>query len=102
MRLLILIALLALVFWQGVSRYSHNRAVAAANAAAEEDDRFPPFVSNGVPAAQQNNSFQCDSRTHCSQMTSCEEAEYFLKNCPGVQMDGDYDGVPCEQQWCKK
>jgi cold shock CspA family protein len=43
---------------------------------------------------------RCDSRTMCSQMTSCAEATYFLQNCPGTQMDGDGDGVPCEQQWC--
>jgi hypothetical protein len=46
-------------------------------------------------------AFQCDGRTHCSQMTSCAEAMYFLKNCPGVKMDGDNDGIPCEGQWCK-
>jgi len=33
-------------------------------------------------------------------MTSCAEAKFFLKNCPGVEMDGNHDGVPCEQQWC--
>lgn len=44
--------------------------------------------------------FRCDGRTHCSQMTSCAEARYFLANCPGVKMDGNNDGVPCEQQWC--
>jgi hypothetical protein len=44
--------------------------------------------------------FTCDGRTHCSQMKSCAEAKYFLANCPGVQMDGNHDGVPCEQQWC--
>lgn len=43
---------------------------------------------------------KCDGRTHCSQMTSCAEATFFLKNCPGVLMDGNHDGVPCEQQWC--
>lgn len=47
------------------------------------------------------SSFKCDGRTHCSQMTSCEEATFFLKNCPGVKMDGDNDGVPCENQWCE-
>lgn len=45
-------------------------------------------------------SYSCDGRTYCSQMTSCAEATFFLKNCPDVQMDGDHDGVPCEQQWC--
>ncbi|HSE11117.1 MAG TPA: cold shock domain-containing protein [Rudaea sp.] len=45
-------------------------------------------------------TFACDGRTRCTQMTSCAEAEYFLRHCPGVQMDGDHDGIPCEQQWC--
>lgn len=45
-------------------------------------------------------TFECDGRTMCSQMHSCEEAEYFLKHCPNTQMDGDNDGEPCEQQWC--
>ena len=51
-----------------------------------------------VVAAQK---YQCDGRTHCSQMTSCEEAQFFLDNCPGTAMDGDGDGVPCEKQWCR-
>jgi cold shock CspA family protein len=46
------------------------------------------------------STFRCDGRTHCSQMTSCDEAKYFLANCPGVKMDGNSDGVPCEKQWC--
>jgi hypothetical protein len=33
-------------------------------------------------------------------MRSCEEATYFLRNCPNTKMDGDHDGVPCERQWC--
>jgi hypothetical protein len=33
-------------------------------------------------------------------MTSCAEATYFLKQCPGTRMDGDGDGEPCESQWC--
>ena len=44
--------------------------------------------------------FDCDGRTYCSQMTSCAEAKYFLAHCPNVKMDGDHDGIPCEQQWC--
>ncbi|MBP6719887.1 MAG: excalibur calcium-binding domain-containing protein [Rhodoferax sp.] len=33
-------------------------------------------------------------------MRSCEEAKYFLAHCPGVKMDGDGDGIPCEEQLC--
>ena len=51
-----------------------------------------------VPAAA--SRFQCDGRTHCSQMTSCAEATYFLQHCPNTKMDGNGDGEPCEQQWC--
>lgn len=46
------------------------------------------------------SQYSCDGRTYCSQMTSCAEATYFLQNCSGTQMDGNNDGVPCEQQWC--
>ncbi|UWX04032.1 excalibur calcium-binding domain-containing protein [Pseudoxanthomonas sp. NC8] len=45
-------------------------------------------------------AFRCDGRTQCPQMTSCAEATYFVQHCPGAEMDGDGDGVPCEQQWC--
>lgn len=47
-----------------------------------------------------STTYRCDGRTHCSQMTSCAEAKFFLRNCPDVKMDGNHDGVPCEQQWC--
>ncbi|WP_349919100.1 cold-shock protein [Aeromonas veronii] len=45
---------------------------------------------------------QCDGRQYCSQMTSCEEATWFLQNCPNTKMDGHGrgNGIPCESQWC--
>ena len=48
------------------------------------------------------SAFRCDGRRYCSQMKSCAEANYFLANCPGVKMDGDKDGIPCEEQWCTR
>jgi hypothetical protein len=45
-------------------------------------------------------NFSCDGRTRCTEMRSCDEAEFFLKRCPGVKMDGDGDGIPCEDQHC--
>ncbi|WP_166424282.1 excalibur calcium-binding domain-containing protein [Paraglaciecola sp. 20A4] len=41
-------------------------------------------------------NFRCDGRQYCSQMTSRAEAEYFLQHCPDTRMDGDNDGIPCE------
>jgi len=52
------------------------------------------------PSTMPAERFTCDGRTHCSHMTSCAEATYFLNNCPNVKMDGDLDGIPCERQWC--
>lgn len=54
----------------------------------------PPAKVQAAPA------FRCDGRRYCSQMTSCEEARYFLAHCPDVHMDGDRNGIPCERQWC--
>lgn len=61
----------------------------------------PLSIITATPEIQEASSpYRCDGRTHCSQMTSCAEATFFLSNCPNVQMDGNHDGVPCEQQWC--
>ncbi len=46
------------------------------------------------------NEFKCQGKIYCSEMTSCEEAMFYQRNCPGTKMDGDSDGVPCESQWC--
>ncbi len=59
-----------------------------------------PYVSQThqiqtLPDVKQSN-FQCDGRQHCSQMTSRAEAEFFTRNCPNTKMDGDSDGIPCE------
>lgn len=62
-----------------------------------------PAVSLPARSTQQTETadrFRCDWRTHCSQMTSCAEANYFLQHCPNTQMDGNHNGEPCEQQWC--
>ena len=59
-----------------------------------------PRVMPVIPPARPLTEYSCDGRTYCSQMTSCDEAKYFLAHCPGVKMDGDGDGIPCERQWC--
>lgn len=61
--------------------------------------RSPP-ASITQPTTSIRSTFTCDGRKHCSQMTSCAEATYFIQHCPDTQMDGDHDGRPCESQWC--
>lgn len=63
---------------------------------------LPGGLRADQPGAAAGTPFKCDGRTRCPQMTSCAEARFFLANCPGVQMDGNHDGTPCEQQWCRR
>ena len=69
---------------------------------SQSSEKFTPTVSNAPTASTSSSSFSCDGRKYCSQMKSCAEAHFFLANCPGVKMDGDKDGIPCEEQWCTR
>lgn len=77
---------------------------AASAASAINPPRLPVPLSSSdaptAPARATTPAYRCDGRKHCSQMRSCEEAHYFLRHCPGAEMDGDGDGIPCERQWC--
>ena len=53
-------------------------------------------IANTQAVSSNPNHFQCDGRTHRSQMRSLEEARWFVRNCPNTQMDGNNDGEPCE------
>lgn len=64
------------------------------------DDTVEAASPRPVTRAEAVSRYACDGRTHCSQMRSCDEARYFLRHCPNVEMDGNGDGEPCEQQWC--
>ena len=43
-----------------------------------------------------NAGFTCGAKRYCREMTSCEEARFYLKVCHAGMIDGDRDGVPCE------
>ncbi|VEE14526.1 excalibur calcium-binding domain-containing protein [Ectopseudomonas mendocina] len=116
MQKLIIILLLGAAFWQfylskpgnpiisnvaGDGSVMDNPEVTQPGASSFSIDNRHSSSSLIQPAAQvAGSSYRCDGRTHCSQMTSCAEATFFLRNCPGTRMDGDNDGVPCEGQWC--
>jgi predicted negative regulator of RcsB-dependent stress response len=91
MKKFVILGVIAIAGWQWFSNVQNAQSV--------------PSTPNQSEAASKLielpvQSYSCDGRTHCSQMTSCEEATYFLRNCPDTKMDGNHDGVPCEQQWC--
>lgn len=102
MKRVIVVALLALLAWQGYARYQRTAASAdQASAPRPSEQGMSRLLQTTQQAGTGAGTFKCDGRTYCSQMTSCAEANYFLKNCPGVKMDGNNDGVPCEKQWCR-
>jgi hypothetical protein len=88
-RNIILLVLIASAGWYGYSQYQRRTLIPLEVAT--------PATTQSAPESR----FECDGRIHCSQMTSCAEATYFLQNCRGTKMDGDNDGIPCENQWCK-
>jgi hypothetical protein len=102
MKRLFVIVLLCLVGWQGYVRYQAKQLSETQLPAAAVDPQ-PTSLSSAFPPspAATASPWKCDGRTHCSQMSSCAEATFFLKNCPGTKMDGNNDGIPCEKQWCK-
>lgn len=52
-------------------------------------------------ALRASAEFQCSpQKSSCSAMTSCAEAFFHQERCGVQNMDGDHDGIPCEQQWC--
>ena len=77
---------------------------ADAMAAAPAQTAKTSVSSTTAQPVKTTTTFKCDGRQHCSQMTSCEEAKFFLDNCPGAKMDnhGNGNGIPCERQWCKR
>ncbi|EKE70937.1 excalibur calcium-binding domain-containing protein [Gallaecimonas xiamenensis] len=55
-----------------------------------------PASAPAKPSALEAPAFRCEGKRYCSQMGSRAEAEFYLAQCPGTRMDGDGDGIPCE------
>jgi len=96
-------------FVSGGRVYSENVVATDDIVSFENDKGLVVSVSRGevktlkrlVQKGDENSgNYRCRGKTHCSHMSSCEEAKFYLHNCPGVKIDGDGNGVPCEKQWC--
>lgn len=49
-----------------------------------------------VSSSSESEFGECGSKTTCGEMTSCDEAIFFLEQCGVNRLDGDGDGTPCE------
>lgn len=100
---------LLLVIIGGYTYYHNNQSVQPFAESTNPASLNNPFESESVnqagaqadsqAAPQQTTTFRCDGRQHCSQMSSRDEAVFFINNCPETKMDGDNDGDPCEEQF---
>lgn len=73
-KLITLVLLVALVGY-GYSRYANR--VGQISAVAQTAAQSPAPASLVEPVQPAPSHFNCDGRTHCSQMTSCKEAKLF-------------------------
>lgn len=96
MKKLILLVLLAAAAWQ---IYVRQSVQVLTNADLYLMDI--PYLAASNSSQSNSQRYSCDGRQYCSQMTSCDEATYFIQNCPNTKMDGDHDGIPCESQFCR-
>lgn len=57
----------------------------------------PTAPVSSAPAATASGGFSCGGKRRCGEMTSCEEAKFYLNTCGVGSLDGNKDGVPCEK-----
>lgn len=93
--------------------YKYQKEFKEAQAYAKTNNKglWSPTTCNGelksaepqiTNTSSSTSSFgSCGTKTTCSQMTTCEEARYFLNTCGVTRLDGDSDGVPCQTTVCK-
>jgi Excalibur calcium-binding domain len=96
MKNIIFVLLLVSLAWYGYEKYQRRVQSSIRGIPPSQSNEVANSLSKPAPAG-----YTCDGRIYCSQMSSCQEATYFLQHCPGTKMDGDNNGIPCEQQWCK-
>lgn len=98
MRKLMLVAVLCIAGYFYYQHQKQARLEAMSVAPVAEQPSAPVVMPRSQPVS--SPAFRCEGKTRCHQMTSCEEAKFYLRNCPGVKIDGDNDGIPCEREHC--
>lgn len=84
----LIIAIVAAVAWRHSDQHEQRLAYARDHAASQS--------ARPAALARATGGYQCTGKQHCSQMASCGEARFYLQHCPDTKMDGDGDGLPCE------
>lgn len=93
-------------------QYSHDSQLLALEAEAKaarrglwvEANPKPPWDWRHSGQSQQTSersasgvfTGRCGAKSTCKEMTSCEEAQFYLTECGLNRLDRDKDGTPCE------
>lgn len=56
-----------------------------------------PAISPPTATPVSSGNFTCSGKKVCREMSSCEEAKFYLTQCGVRSLDGDGDGTPCEK-----
>lgn len=101
MKRIIWILVLAALGWYAWGKYQgYVKAEQAREAADTASRKVAPAPTRMTDPGV--SFFTCDGRNSCTQMRSCEEARYFVRNC-GINNGASGEGAAsCESQWCKK
>ena len=77
-----------------------NSAMEAKRGLWAQSDPMPPKEWRKAHAASQQQYVVqndiCGSKRYCSQMSSCNEANFYLSHCNARSLDKNHNGVPCE------
>lgn len=87
------------------SNYHSNKVYIALQDEAQKARRGLWAQANPVPpwqwrkthaAAQPQKDHSCGGKRRCAQMSSCDEARFYLTHCGVKSLDRNGDGTPCE------
>lgn len=56
-----------------------------------------PIQPQQAPSVNKTESMKCGTKTVCRQMSSCDEAKFYLNVCGVSSLDGNSDGIPCSK-----
>ena len=92
--LLIIVAIVIFGFKQ-YQEFNEAPAIDEVPVLTNEDTQpMPMYETKARTQATATPKFQCEAgKTHCSHMSSCAEATFYIQHCPNTQMDGNGDGV---------
>lgn len=81
--------------WRQGTRVGDGRQPGAERPATGVRSLLEPRPSSGRTEAR-SGQFNCSGKRYCRQMSSCAEANFYLRQCGVASLDGDGDGRPCE------